>query len=362
MKKTVLFCFFILCAILSYAQEEDQVFDLPPGTYAQPITLNPQTSSSQTQLFYNFHGNDENHFIPLTRPIRLYAAQGQTRAYTVQIRTAGTRSTESFSYVIDRTPPETPELANSLETIISNQSLCFQEAEDTSIYYRFSNGPETWQEYQSSPIVIRENSFGSTLFAYAEDSAGNTSATASWQIPRNVLTEEAHLSVLSPVEGDFYNTQLLAIHSSGFEWIKYTTDGSDPVENGNVYVHPIMIDRTGEITLRISAKPLTSNEIARRRIVFSAQSSNTDIDLAESGLYDEQVSISEDSIPEGWLFTFREKMPDMRPSLPSGTSELSPIENSLVTYPLRLYNSEEEREYRYFYVFDQSFFFYHLFF
>ena len=116
------------------------------------------------------------------------------------------------------------------------------------------------------------------------------------------------IKVLSPVEGNWCNKQMLIIDNGEKGDYYYSLNGADPEAFGFAYDGPVLIDLTGEITLRIKKIDKRKTE---KKIVFTVHQDeglNTTyksfIDtFYDSGIYN-YTSGTELEIPEDLMYSF----------------------------------------------------------
>lgn len=65
------------------------------------------------------------------------------------------------------------------------------------------------------------------------------------------LTSYANIKVVSPVPGVWANRQVLSIETDGGGEVFYSLDGNDPVLSGFAYDAPVLLDKDGDVTLRV---------------------------------------------------------------------------------------------------------------
>lgn len=71
----------------------------------------------------------------------------------------------------------------------------------------------------------------------------------------------AQIKVLSPIEGNWANRQMLCIDDSDGEEYYYSLNGEDPVSSGFAYDSPVLIDLTGPVSIRIKKSGKKNEEI-----------------------------------------------------------------------------------------------------
>jgi hypothetical protein len=97
---------------------------------------------------------------------------------------------------------------------------------------------------------------------WATDSAGNCSD------PAPVFLDFPLIRIENPVPGNWSNRQRLILYGAENKRVLWTDDGSDPLgPGGRSYTGPVLIDKTGEITLRV-AFGFTDGRLHEETVVY----------------------------------------------------------------------------------------------
>ena len=167
----------------------------------------------------------------------------------------------------------------------------------------------------------------------------------------SVMTARAELNVKSPVEGDFSNTQLLYIEKKGYEWIKYTLNGSDPETNGADYSTPVEIRRYGTVLLKIAAKPVLSDKVITREITYRVNTKAPLKNIPPSGIYSSSINIK--SNLNDYNYCLEERMPTSEDPVFNGELLINPVYGGVKYSTVRLRSLEPDgADFRYFYIID----------
>lgn len=88
----------------------------------------------------------------------------------------------------------------------------------------------------------------------------------------------AKVKVISPVPGEWANRQVLALDAEGASSyggeVFYSLDGEDPIASGFAYDGPVLLDKTGDVTLRVSVL-LKDGKIEPYTINYIVHEANT---------------------------------------------------------------------------------------
>ncbi len=156
-------------------------FSAVPGEYAENVEL---TITSPEVVEYRFEGSDR--FVEYTRPLELTALAGESRLYTIFVRTAGHES--SVSYRISRIPPSTPIFEPPPGRYRDPVEVRFIVPEQQSVFYSLEETTARFLEWDGTPITIGEfdqqrppttgaASREHTIRAYSRDPAGRVTST-----------------------------------------------------------------------------------------------------------------------------------------------------------------------------------------
>ena len=160
------------------------------------------------------------------------------------------------------------------------------------------------------------------------------------------------LDIKSPAPGEYANPQLLYVENGGFEWIRYTLNGSDPAVKGVDYKTPVEIRRYGNVNLKIAAKPYNTEEIIRHDIEYRVNTKAPLKNIPVSGFYSDKIIIK--NAFNGYNYCLEDRSPVE--SDPQFFEELviNPIIGGLKYTVLRLKRTDDsdQYEFRFFYIID----------
>ena len=329
----------------------DDAVNYPSGNYNHDLLITINDLSQKNKIFYSFNENDSAPDIPYRGGLLLSAISGEEREYFLNILINNELS--SYTYKIDKLPPLAPKAVYSSDDASGSvYSFNVFEKSDVIVYYGYDDYKKGEVfEWNGGRIPAPKTGL---IYYYAEDGSGNRS-------PSSVILpfEEAPgsakslLQVKSPVEGKFANTQLLYIEKTGFDWIKYTLNGYDPVESGSVYTEPVEIRRYGNITLRISAKPLNSDQIITKTVNYSVNTKVPLKNIPPNGIYSSGIKI------EGHLSGYRYCLDDRSPGAadPYFTNDLiiNPVYGGVKYTVFRLSSADKNEDFRFYYVIDDRY-------
>ena len=322
------------------------------GSYDEDLLLCLSNISNSDEVFYSFSSYDQNKTIPYSGGLLLSALPGEERTYSIDFVING--ETSHFEYLIDKRKPESPELIYISEA--DNSGYGFTKPVPSGVKFFYG-----YDEYNRDKLFQWEGELlnppkSGYIYYFAEDAAGNRSDVDFLQ-PEQIAenTYRRNLTIKSPVEGVFLNTQLLYIDKEGFEWIKYTLNGYDPVENGAEYNEPVEIRRYGSVTLKVAAKPLNSEKIIRKELNYQVNTRAPLKNIPESGIYASALSIK--SYLNGYRYCIEDRSPGTDDMLFDKDITINPIYGGVKYSIVRINDSEGEEpgDYRYFYVIDDRF-------
>ncbi len=341
--------FLILGSVTVFA---DEIFNYPQGSYTDSIFLSVNDAANKKDIFYSFTADDSAPDMPYNGGFLLSALPGEERLYTLSLKISG--SVYHFSYKIDRKAPLPP--VKELKTLDSETGYIFKTAdrEPVHIYYGYDDY-KSGQRLEWKGELIKPNA-SSYIYYYAEDNAGNRS-TVETIMPAGEFSRSGRLTlnVKSPVEGVFLNTQLLFIDREGFEWIKYSLNGNDPLNNGADYTEPVEIRRYGTVDLKIAAKPLFSDQIITKDIEYRVNTRSPLKNIPPSGIYSTGINIP--GMFDSYKYCLEERTPGDSDNILKQSMTINPVYGGVKYTILRLNDTQDKTEgdYRYFYVIDERF-------
>lgn len=121
----------------------------------------------------------------------------------------------------------------------------------------------------------------------------------------------AEITVINPVEGKFANRQMLVIDTSDGADYFYSMNGSDPSLEGFAYDGPVLIDMTGDITVKI-----TRGFSEQKEISFNVKTEYPESEVERNFIYSfsdtgvlNYFSGSEIQVPKSFAYSF-EQVPE----------------------------------------------------
>ncbi len=354
--------FFILfSSMFLSAQDGNLRINPEPGTFLQNQIVSLYCDDGY-KILYSFGNNSGDPDIPYTEPFLLSALPSEERTYSLRVailKDDMILQRIEYDYLIDRKPPKPP-FINIPEGIYTRTVEVNLEAHSESQIVYSLGGSETspLQVWRGEPVSLTGGVDGNSFYiisAYAVDPAGNKSRVENWSFTvRTPLIQESSFNILSPVTGNFANRQLLYIEESGYRWIRFTTNGADPVLTGTDYTGPVMLRSVGDITLKVAAMPLDGTELAENyQVEFKVRDQTLD-KVPESGLYSSSIGMKITDQEGFYCFT------DISPAYPDpafpGDIRINSLPMGYRTVPLRiLINGNDPLEYRYFYILDNRY-------
>ena len=359
----ILFLSFPLCL---FSQSVITV-SVPPGSYSsdQRIAL---STGGEERIFYSFANSRKSRFIEYLVPFTLSAIEGEERHYTLRVeaRIGGeTVRKKEFQYLIDKKPPEPPEVSIPEGTYGNPISISLIGPQDSSMAYSYHycinacirDDARLWT---GEPIQLQAEEQGvvsHTVKAYASDAAGNLSELKVWTytIDTSETVSVDALRILSPVEGVFANKQYLVVRASGYEWVKYTLGGEDPAEFGARYSGPLLMNLDGTVKVRVAGKHISTGEIRTAEVEFTVEEPRVEMFQLESGIYDEPFLIQLES--RDMLYYSLDDTPAARKALRyESPFKIDLVTNGLKYIAFRVISGTDIEtglpEARYFFIFD----------
>ncbi len=349
MKIRVLFTSIIFATVvLGVYGQNGNVLVPAPGQYSEDIIVSFSRVPAGTE--YRFTGL-ESPWLEINGPLYLTAVSGEERTYDFELRwlnDTGSTEEREYSYVIDKRPPKPPTVTVPSGYYTETQSVELS-AEEGSIIYSLSTETTQgdWSRYsQINPLTVEpyEEYKNFTLKAYTVDKAGNRSKEIEWRylFSREKSEKQSRFNIISPKEGNFYNPQLLYIDYAETEWVRYTTNGKDPT-GGKNYTKPILIDKTGKVTLKIAAS--FGNSVIKKTITYNCQ--NRSVTGLSSGIVSNNITIP--SVSE-LHYNFNDNPVDSDDPLLDESVTVQIQDGGIRPLVARLGDSESDWEYRYTFV------------
>ncbi len=330
--------------------------NIKPGSYNSNIELSFATVKD-FELYYSFNDSLDKKNVKYIFPISLSAANGESREYTIKVSARDDFEivqSLTLTYTIDKNVPEPPVLNYTeglydqplnLKFIDKNSNIYYELGSDIERKYKLWNGEEIAVE-QADKLKTEY------IKSYSEDTAGNRSIVKVQSFTMLPIVEVPEsLFVLSPVEGEFLNSQLIYIDSSGYKWIRYSFNDIDPVTRGTSYIKPVLVTAVGNYKLNIAAMPYNSSTILKKEINFSIINTKDIIVNKPSGVYSEELNLKFNTA--GLRFTLEERPVDSIDLRLPDLLSIIPIPEVVKYKHLRISQLDEEGEYRYFYALDK---------
>ena len=326
----------------------DIILDPSPGSYREDISV---SIGGPERIEYRFSESRDDAWCPFLLPFHLTCPDGEERRYTVQVRSAGVRKT--VSYVIDKRSPKPP-IPDIPPGVYNREvSLRFSSGEDVEIYASVDSLPI--QPLSAEGLRLEQDRLvdrNYSVYAYSRDKAGNASSIESFMYTlRKSYRGESFLRIHSPVPGLFFNPQLLVCNTDGFEWIRYSIDGRNPVDYGIEYSSPVLIDRTGSIRIMVAAEPEGGGDIIRKDILYSVMENGGIGALPPQGLYTEGITLPVPGDRE-FLFTLNDTIQESQVKRFNRPLDLLSVPGVEKVYTVRMIAAEQgdtlSSEYRFY--------------
>jgi hypothetical protein len=305
-----------------------------PGVYPNPILVSvPVPEGKRLEISVNGSA-----FADYSGPVLLAAAAGEERDFAVETRLfalspgSSPESGGSWHWRIDRKPPLPPVLSVSQED--GGYAVSPALSEPGLVRYRMWHPAA--HATASGTLASGERLFlpeGASLVAYAVDEAGNASDPVSPDRARARIGDSP-FRVVNPVPGTWANRQTLVIESASGTELRYSLDGSDPVLSGLAYDGPILLDKTGLVTLRVVAVDASGKRYPTQ-ILYTVQADGTHPPegFSDTAPNPSSGEFAEITIPEEITWSFG----DFTPSNPGGkTIAIAAVRGAVIRYPLVL--------------------------
>ncbi|MAG13221.1 MAG: hypothetical protein CMN78_01355 [Spirochaetales bacterium] len=336
---------------------------VPGGHYSDDQQLELAVDG-KGELFYSFAESRDPRFIPYLIPFSLSALPGEERDYTLRVEARTGEDIikkKEFTYVIDKKPPNPPEVSVPNGSFIETVSVTFLAESRTSIIYCINGSiQDEGEKWSGEELTLRAGSDSASTYvlkAYAVDSAGNMSTLRVWTyvVGQSEIVIHDELKVLSPQEGFYSNRQFLVIRSAGYSWIRYSLSGEDPQIYGVDYHGPVLIDLAGQVALRIAGRLKSTGDIQTARIDFRVEEANVAYLPSDGGLIDKPLLV-ELNTRDTLFFSLDDSPARRRALLYEGPFKIDPVENGVKYLPLRLVSEGAIQsgapEHRYFFIID----------
>ncbi len=377
----------ILPGIPLFCQESEVLaLSHPAGSYREDIPLSILPTVEGVRVYFSFvSGGDEpekgdGSWILYREPLMLSALPGEERFYLLRVRAVenqfswetvrGSPADDSegliiteynLPFLIDKRPPRSPRI--SIPSGEYNESLELLFDGEDQIHYAVNQ--DIFQSavlWDGNPVHLPLQKNGSRHYlvqVFTKDNAGNRSPVESFYYDIRALEPQRKaplLKVLSPAEGRFANYQLLFIQSKNLRWIRYTLDGSDPVDTGVPYKGPRNLILTGKVTLSVAAETITGRML-REKVHFEVnqETGSRVVSDVHSGVYDHSLKVGLYAREDLKLYyNYSNRTPGRSDLVYTRRLFIKPIENTIKYTILRVrpYHSQKGwgEQYRFFYV------------
>ena len=359
--KLIIILFLIISPFISFIHSSDALDglilpSLEPGTYSDDVELSFSTVKG-INIFYYFEESLDQNPVPYIFPLSLSAVSGSTHSYNLVITARDGEEilqTKELAFTIDKDIPFKPILNLTDGIYDKSLKLKFIDQIDDVYYSLQSSQPDKFKLWKGEIIEIKQQKYLLTEYikSYSEDNSGNKSSVNvnRFSILPSLEKKES-IEILSPVPGLFLNSQLLYLDPSSYKWVRYTLNNTDPAIRGTTYTGPVMFKTIGDYKIRIAAMPLDSNNILTNEIDFSIIDNKNIILNKESGVYKDDINLKFEKGSLLYNLLDRKVIAD-DPLLP-GSLSFMPVPGVIKYRALRISDSSEKAEYRYFYVLDR---------
>lgn len=158
----------------------------------------------------------------------------------------------------------------------------------------------------------------------------------------------AGINVLSPIEGVWSNKQMLCIDNSDGAEYYYSINGEDPVSSGLAYDDPVLIDLTGNVTIRIRKAGKKSEEVRINYKVEEEKAYDADYSQFIDSFYDTGIlnytAGSEIYIPYSLMYSMGLPPDSFIEGQPVSIAENTVLSNYI---PCVVYDSQKELKWRF---------------
>jgi hypothetical protein len=199
----------------------------------------------------------------------------------------------TFHITVDQKPPDPPVL--TLASAANGLSVLTAKTDDKTRVSALVDVRNTPRYISDITVMDPLPSASYAAVSWAVDRAGNYSD------PAPAYLEFPDFQILNPVPGTWANPQRLVLYGTENREIFWTDDGSDPFgPGGRRYAGPVLVNRTGEITLRLGIRYADgrSREESVSYTVFYTQGAGLSSDFydelrsCEEGIVRTEVSLA----------------------------------------------------------------------
>jgi hypothetical protein len=179
---------------------------------------------------------------------------------------------------------------------------------------------------------------------WAVDTAGNCSE------PEPVFLDFPLIRIENPVPGNWANRQRLVLYGAENKRVLWTDDGSDPLgPQGRSYAGPVLIDKTGEVTLRV-AYGFNDGRVHEETVVYRVTPPNGEASSGSSPYENFRSAEGSPILRETTLQVPPDRLWSIggAPRHPGGALTLRPAASIMRTVPVHL--SGEPEVYRFVFV------------
>lgn len=328
------------------------ILNYESGSYNEDILVKIENIAAAGDVYYSFDPSVEKPDLTYQGGLLLSALKGEERQYNLKI--ASDDRLYNYSFIIDRKPPQLPETLYTTSEDGSKGYIFSAADDDDSVFYGYDDFRRgTVFAWDGELLSVPKSGF---IYYFAEDEAGNRSPDGMIYLNKQAeLSSRTRLDIKSPVEGDYANPQLLYIEKSGYEWIRYSLNGLDPVQNGADYKEPVEIRRYGNVNLKIAAKKIGDPEIVRQEIDYRVNTRVPLKNIPSSGVYSTGLNIKSNFVD--YRYCLEERSPVWNDRLFSKKLSINPIYGGVkyISFRIKDFGSEPEAEFRYFYVIDDRY-------
>lgn len=294
-------------------REERYVIDRSPpkvgskpagGVYPEGVTVK-LASSERGQIRYEIGGQEASMSSPLYRsPIRVNET---TTISFFAVDRAGNRSrTVNAKYEVDKTPPTITALPPG-GSYSGRIRVKLEASEPATIFYSLDGTKPTANSPQyRGPVTVARNL---VLSYFAVDRVNNVSSVSRQKyildrIPPETAAEPGGGTYSGPIE--------VSLTSEAGAVIRYTTDGTTPIEASPVYKGPVRLSHVTVLKFYATDESGNREQIRVERYSFDTTPPSTTI-TPKPGTYNRPISVSMSSEKGGKVFFRMENSSDFSP-------------------------------------------------